>query len=78
MVLFANDDFNKRELSIGELETAAGGGFDLGGLIGGVVGGGLHLPISSNPHPHHHHPLPSLNDVLKDIPPITGGLFGFL
>lgn len=78
MVLSANDDFNKRELSIDELETAAGGGFGLGGIIGGIVGGviGSLPPL---PHSHPHHPLPPIKDILKDIPPIIGiGLFGFL
>lgn len=75
MVLSANDDFHTRELSIGELETAAGG-FGLGGIIGGVVGG----VIGSLPaHPHPHHPLPPINDILKDIPSFIGtGFFGFL
>ena len=70
MVLSANDDFNKRELSIGELETAAGGLF---GLLPTLPP----LPILLKPHPHH--PLPPVKDILKDIPPIIGiGLFGFL
>ena len=76
MVLSANDDFNKRELSIGELEIAAGG-FGLGGIIGGVIGSLPPLPQLGHPHPHH--PLPPIKDILKDIPPIIGiGLFGFL
>jgi hypothetical protein len=80
MVLSANDDFNTRELSIGELETATGG-FGLGGIIGGIVGGVIGslppLPQVAHPHPHPHHPLPPLKDILNDISPI-GGLFGIL
>ena len=77
MVLSANDGFNKRELSIGELETATGG-FGIGGIIGGIVGGVIgSLPPLAHPHPHH--PLPPikdiLNDILHDIPPGIG-LFG--
>ena len=62
-----NDASWKRELSIGELETAAGG-FDLGGIIGGIIGSqlsGLHFPLG----PHPHHPLPPLNIPIPIILP---------
>jgi hypothetical protein len=77
MVLSANDDFNKRELSIGELETAAGG-FGLGGIIGGLIPLPPlpQLPILHNPHPHH--PLPPIKDILNEIPIIGLGPFGIL
>ena len=72
MTLSANDDFKTRELSIGELETAAAGGFDLGGIIGGIIGsqlGGLQIPHG----PHRHQPLPPHLNIPIIIPP-----FGFL
>ena len=78
MVLSANDDFNKRELSIGELDTAAGG-FGLGGIIGGVIGSLPPLSQGAHPHPHPHHPLPPIKDILNDILPTIGiGMFGIL
>jgi hypothetical protein len=79
MVLSANDGFNTRELSIDELETAAGG-FGLGGIIGGIVGGviGSLPPLSQVAHPHPHHSLPPIKDILNEIPIIGIGLFGIL
>ena len=80
MVLSANDDFNTRELSIGELETATGGALGIGGLIGGIVGGAISSlpPLLQGAHPHPHHPLPPIGDILKDISPAGFGLFGWL
>jgi hypothetical protein len=77
MVLSANDDFNKRELSIGELETAAGGFF---GLLPTLPPPSLLSSVLNlHPHPHPHHPLPPLKDILNDISPTFGiGPIGFM
>jgi hypothetical protein len=66
MTLSANDHFKTRELSIGELETAAGG-FDLGGIIGGIIGSQLGIPHG----PHPHHPLPPHLNIPIILPPLS-------
>ena len=67
MTLSANDHFRKRELSIGELETAAGGLFGLIPIV--LPPPGLLIPLK----PHPHQPLPPHLNVPIIIPP-----FGFL